>query len=216
LLTFFRDPGYIPLESPENHNKNVLKKFFMTNFKTKKKKNAKGTTDSEIRNATSSRKTLHTFQNLTINSSIKTSTDKDSEKVYLFFNRKKWGIKIKDSATVLRKYEQTFKKEQPQNSSGNKGNLVFQISEEEKAHEEINIVKSNRKIVLEVENKHNTSPIKFFSYDDNPPLKCEESLDNINISVRYEIKDNILDESPKISAKFLQVNDDDSNFFISF
>ena len=38
---------------------------------------------TENRNATSSRKTLHTFQNLTINSSnMKTSGDKDYEKVH--------------------------------------------------------------------------------------------------------------------------------------
>jgi len=59
-----------------------MKKKFIRKFT----KDAKKATNLDLRNATSSRKTLHTFQNLTINSSnIKTVND--SEKVDFFINK---------------------------------------------------------------------------------------------------------------------------------
>lgn len=46
---------------------------------------------------------------------------------------------------------------------------------------------------------------------DNPTLKCEASLDNINSSIiRYDIKEPNYDEgSPKLSAKFLEAKDEE-------
>jgi len=50
--------------------------------------------------------------------------------------------------------------------------------------------------------------------DDNnePVLKCEASLDNINSSIiRYEIKDPSFDDSPKLSAKFIEAKEEYNN-----
>ena len=128
---------------------------------------------------------------------------------------------IKDSATVFRKYDKVATSSKQGSNTNTKStpksikneNEVFQIEDENSKHqEEIIFARTNPQIELDDENK-NKNHSKLSDPDpDGPTLKCEASLDNINSSIiRYEIKELSFDDSPKLSAKFIEAKDEDNS-----
>ena len=100
-------------------------------------------------------------------------------------------------------------KKSPKKKQNENKDEILQILEEKNVgnqHEMILIGRgkagSEKNIQLEEENKEKSS-----GFDDNPTLKCEASLENINSSLlRYDIKEeqNLDDLPARLSAKFLE------------